>query len=503
MKKRIIMLLLVIAGFLAITSCTTNNKVYKITYELDGGTNSSENPSEYTKNDTIELKPATKEGYNFIGWYLDDEVITKIDGSLEKDITIEARFRTEFNGQTPITDSYKLTADYKDKDYFEDGIGVATVVQYVDGDTTIFRTKNGHKVTIRYIGVDTPESTYTTEPWGFAAANHTKNALKNAKEIVLQTDNGLPGKDNPDTTSKRYLAFVWADGRLINLELVELALAHSKGASTSISSYFAEAVKAGLSSRARIYGEKDPDYDYSTTYTEMSLKEIHEKYGTASAINSELDKGKKVKVSGTIVRRQGVTSAYLQQIFINDKTGEEEIYGIYLYGGFNENNRLNVGYTVIVTGTIGYYNGSLQITDVSTSHVKVQSMNDQDKVKVIELDNVKEYLANEMNIGNLVKINTPITITRTYDADETNAFSLYGEYKDNDGKSQQISIRVDKNITLKDENGERITSGDYFVGKKLSSLTAIVGYYDPSQNEVHDGYIQLLLVGSADYKFAE
>ncbi len=235
----------------------------------------------------------------------------------------------------------------------------------------------------------------------------------------------------------------------------------------------------------------------------MSLKELHEKYGIASAINKELDKGKKVRVSGTIVRRHGVTSAYLQQIYIDENTGEEQIYGVYLYGGFNENNRLAVGYSVIITGTIGYYNGSLQITDVSTSHVKVQSMYDQDKVKCIEVDDVKSYLEDEMHIGNLIKINEPITITRTYDADETNAFSLYGTYKDQNGNTQTISIRVDKNITLKDEDGNRITSGDYFVGKELSSLTAIVGYYDPTQDEVHNGYIQLLLVASADYTFAE
>ncbi len=502
MKKKIFTVLLIFVSFLALVSCTTKAK-YTITYELNGGINNPDNPTEYTEGTEITLKPATKEGYTFIGWYLDDKAVSKISEDLKKDITLEARFREPFSGKTPITDGLKLNAEYANKDYFDDGIGVVTVVQYVDGDTTIFRTKNGHKVTIRYIGCDTPESTYTVEPWGFSAANHTKEVLKNAKEIVLQTDNGLPGKDNPDTTSKRYLAWVWADGRLLNLELVELALANSKGASTTLKSYFDEAVKSGLASRARIYGEKDPNFDYSKNYTDMSLKELHEKYGIASAINKELDKGKKVRVSGTIVRRHGVTSAYLQQIYIDENTGEEQIYGVYLYGGFNENNRLAVGYSVIITGTIGYYNGSLQITDVSTSHVKVQSMYDQDKVKCIEVDDVKSYLEDEMHIGNLIKINEPITITRTYDADETNAFSLYGTYKDQNGNTQTISIRVDKNITLKDEDGNRITSGDYFVGKELSSLTAIVGYYDPTQDEVHNGYIQLLLVASADYTFAE
>lgn len=44
-------------------------KVYTITYELDGGTNDHKNPANYTiATDTITLRPADKEGYSFMGW---------------------------------------------------------------------------------------------------------------------------------------------------------------------------------------------------------------------------------------------------------------------------------------------------------------------------------------------------------------------------------------------------------------------------------------------------
>ena len=43
---------------------------YTITYELDGGTNHGDNPGKYTiETETITLEPATKEGYDFVGWY--------------------------------------------------------------------------------------------------------------------------------------------------------------------------------------------------------------------------------------------------------------------------------------------------------------------------------------------------------------------------------------------------------------------------------------------------
>lgn len=409
---------------------------------------------------------------------------------------------TQWDGTTPYTDQLKLTADYEGKDFYEDGIGVAQVVQYVDGDTTIFKTKNGHNVTIRYEGIDTPESTYTVEPWGFAASKHTKETLKKAKTIVLQTDNGKPGKDNSDTTGKRYMAWVWADGRLLNLELVEIGLAHSKASGTSLSSTFIQAMKTVFAAKERIYGQNnDPDYDYNSEYVPMSLKEIVTKYTTAKSVNEELDKGKKVQVSGVICRRQGVTSAYLQQIGTDKETGEIECYGVYLYGGFNENNRLGMGYSVIINGTIGYYNGQVQITDVSTANVKIQSFGNLDSIIINEPNDINEYINKSENIGNLVKLNTEIKITSAYDAAETNAFSLRATYVDINGKTKNLSIRVDKNTTLKDPiTGDRITSGDYFVGKTLKSLTGIIGYYDPTQNDVHDGYVQILLVNSIDYE---
>ena len=43
---------------------------------------------------------------------------------------------------------------------------------------TNFKTKNGFTFTARYLGINTPESTYKVEPWGFAASKYTKQQLK-------------------------------------------------------------------------------------------------------------------------------------------------------------------------------------------------------------------------------------------------------------------------------------------------------------------------------------
>ncbi len=52
-----------------ITSCTDTSKSYTITYDLDGGTLSTANPSSYNFNtSTFTLNNPTKSGYRFVGW---------------------------------------------------------------------------------------------------------------------------------------------------------------------------------------------------------------------------------------------------------------------------------------------------------------------------------------------------------------------------------------------------------------------------------------------------
>ena len=49
-------------------------KVYTITYNLDGGTNASENPDVYTIENEVIFQDPVKEGYDFIGWYNSSDV---------------------------------------------------------------------------------------------------------------------------------------------------------------------------------------------------------------------------------------------------------------------------------------------------------------------------------------------------------------------------------------------------------------------------------------------
>ena len=69
-------------------------KVYSINYILNGGINANKNPSVYTVEDTIVLSNPSKQGYTFVGWYVDidyNEEITSLQGYYG-DLNLYAKF---------------------------------------------------------------------------------------------------------------------------------------------------------------------------------------------------------------------------------------------------------------------------------------------------------------------------------------------------------------------------------------------------------------------------
>ena len=65
---------------------------YKISYDLNGGErNDPSNPTDYSaESGQIELKPATRSGYRFIGWMYNQEYIDAVDGSFYGDLVLTA-----------------------------------------------------------------------------------------------------------------------------------------------------------------------------------------------------------------------------------------------------------------------------------------------------------------------------------------------------------------------------------------------------------------------------
>jgi len=79
----------------------------------------------------------------------------------------------------------------------------AYVVRVVDGDTAHLLI-DGRTEKVRFIGVDSPESTRETEPWGAEASDYAKRALTNQR-VWVETD--VEDRDRYG----RLLAYIWLE----------------------------------------------------------------------------------------------------------------------------------------------------------------------------------------------------------------------------------------------------------------------------------------------------
>lgn len=220
----------------------------------------------------------------------------------------------------------KVSSSSIDSNYF---------INYVDGDTTHVETFNlNYTVKIRYLSIDTPESTSEIEEWGLSASyfskyifsgeeeywNKIKDSFPNGKQGIQAGASSLilVSKDltiNADKATKadlklgskekgpycattdgnqRNLAYVWYstkenptknDFRCLNLEMVYQGFSNGVGSSKDTSEkYYRIFDAANLSAKANgrhLYSleeETDKNYYYYKTkeIKEKTLKEIYD-----------------------------------------------------------------------------------------------------------------------------------------------------------------------------------------------------------------------------------
>lgn len=109
--KAIVITTVVVLG-LCLTSSVTgivlneldeNSRRYDITYVLNGGTNSDENPSSYRYNTEVTFSDPTYEGYIFTGWYSDSGLTERMDSigkGTNQNVTVYAGWEISLVGKS-------------------------------------------------------------------------------------------------------------------------------------------------------------------------------------------------------------------------------------------------------------------------------------------------------------------------------------------------------------------------------------------------------------------
>lgn len=259
---------------------------------------------------------------------------------------------------------------------------------YVDGDTTQFTSYNGnYTVKVRYLGVDTPESTSEVEEWGRSASLFNKSILKKAKYVIVQSaGSAKTGKRAPADLDgyQRSLAYVWYSNednptknsfRNLNLELVYNGYSGFNAPSDNMKEDFYNAFSNAYAiaqeyKKHRFSDEKDPNYDYNpaqvlpldmlydeTYYVDHFDPNTNESLGTYSSF---CDDKTWYSFDGYVTRVVGGSAFYIQ-----NKIGDN-YYGLYVFT-LKTYEPVQVGNWLRVTGVLDYYSGMYELKGVSYS----------------------------------------------------------------------------------------------------------------------------------------
>ena len=230
-----------------------------------------------------------------------------------------------------------------------------TVKNFVDGDTVHFHVPEsvmpGGVFKARFLAINTPESTGKIEPYGKAASNFTKEALKNAESIVIESDTA---EWNADSTGNRYLVWVWyktaemPEYRNLNLEILQNGLAIASNTNNNIyGSICTSALDQARRLKLNVFsGQKDPDF-YDGAAVELTLKELR----------TNIESYRDILVAFNCV----ITSNSNNTVYVEQYDPETEMYyGISIYYGNSGIGGdglkiLTIGNEVRIVGKVQYY----------------------------------------------------------------------------------------------------------------------------------------------------
>jgi micrococcal nuclease len=375
---------------------------------------------------------------------------------------------------TQFTDGLKLTKTYEDKNFLTDGIGEVTLQQNVDGDTAHFKGKDQVTFTARFLAVNTPESTGRIDPWGKAASKYVGEILSKAHMIVLEAEE-VGKAATLDSTMNRYLALVWyktdstSDFRLLNLEIIEQCYSQFSGGDVSYGSTFMKANDKSYKTGRRVFGEKDPSFDYSYKIVETSIAELKKNFGSYTG-------GTKLKLIARVMRLSG-DNLYLEDRYetFNEETNVYEKAAIYMFSGYGSNlsGALKIGAVIefkcqVVENEI--YGNQL------TAPSEVRILENRDGAEV-DIQTISDTVTNlEKYEGFVVKLENVLVKSKSQPTAE-GAYTINCEMEN----GSEINLRVDGSVYPKYPY-ENITAGLRYdviggVSKFRENYQVMIGNY--------------------------
>lgn len=427
--------------------------------------------------------------------------------------------------------------------FIRDKVAILKLKTVTDGDTAVFYLneetdgytnslgKEYDYITVRFLAIDTPESTSAIDPWGKAASNYVRETLKNAKSIIVDaSDVDADGTSNEaiksrlDSNGTRWLGLIWYSNdedatdltkyRLLQLDVIEECYSRYTGSDETTRYVYAAnqskepklysryeeqfgALKIGdvlleadirmSQAKLRRLGDQvDPNYDYSKTPTPLTIEQCLDEFDTYAP------KGTFVSITGVIVKFIG------PNFYMADEKGN----GLYVYMGIDGNSiegdgssQFKVGDTINIRGRLAEYGGQKQLSGIvfkKETFIKIT-----DESKKIALPTVitltgKETLAEyEALVGKLVT--TTLTVASVGSLSKDKSYTLYSNTKISELNGlttyDSLSVRINGTLAPGYDRDDQIKGGtavvtgimsvykedDYTLSKTYPSYQIVVG----------------------------
>ncbi len=375
----------------------------------------------------------------------------------------------------------------------------ATVKAYIDGDTTHFNVPSSVSETgvlkARYLAINTPESTGKVEPWGKKASNFTKEKLKSAVSIIVESDDA---NWNLDSTGGRHLVWIWyktsqdSEYRNLNLEILQNGYAiASSSANNRYGSTCVAALNQAKQFKLRVHSSEPDDGFYYGKAQEITLRELR--------TNIE-------KYNGTVVAFEGVvTRDYSNGVYVEDYDDETGMYyGMYIYYGFGTQGDvlriISEGNRARIVGTVSYYEtgGTYQVSGLNYRAIKP---NDPENVQLVSSGHQPAYVKTspeqfkngtvsiecENENNEIIKRNAPyaeMALGTSISMDNLKVKKIYTTTNDASSSKGAMTITCEcdgveidvRTVVLYDENKNLVTASAY-EGKTIN-VQGIIDYFD-------------------------
>jgi len=376
-----------------------------------------------------------------------------------------------------------------------------TVKNFVDGDTVHFNVPTSVMpegvLKARFLAINTPESTGKIEPYGKAASNYTKNALREAESIIIESDTATW---NPDSTGNRYLVWVWYktaemnDYRNLNIEILQNGLAIASNSNNNIyGSICMSAIEQARQMKLMVYsGEKDPDF-YDGAAVELTLRELR----------SNIESYRDILVAFDCV----ITSNSNDTVYVEQYDAETDMYyGISIYYGNSGVGGdglkiLSIGNQARIVGKVQYYETG-ETWQISGLKYRAMKPKDPENIQLISEGHTAAY--REINADTFANGTVDLIVADSESGEENTVSFRYAElamntsvsmknlYVENvyttekEGSSSNgamtLSCKVDgidvkvRTSVLRDENGNIITE-DFYLDKTID-VQGIIDYFE-------------------------